>query len=364
VLRSLVFLHGLDLIHADLKPENILIKSYSRCANCMARHSNCLQRLQSACTLCPVIYTVAWYRSCGSSKFTTFLAGDDEVLSLSSCKLNGDVRATLCCAPGRCEVKVIDMGSSCYTTDVLSSYVQSRAYRAPEVILGLPYGQVPPISACPVHGFEHWRAPCPAGCWTSVQASVCLTIGLGGSPTAHSPPAKAQAVDIWSLGCILAELLSGSVLLQVRHPLTCSRVLYPPGPVMAPCWSSAGLLLEEATTWCATLQPSKCLGFCIWQNSGLATLLARLEGILGPVPEWMRGHGRYAHRFYTRAGALYRHSPRTVRPPPCCRRGREGRVITCATLAAAAGARESCTHRLRTLSASSCRQAGSAATMV
>ena len=30
VLRSLVFLHGLDLIHADLKPENILIKSYSR----------------------------------------------------------------------------------------------------------------------------------------------------------------------------------------------------------------------------------------------------------------------------------------------------------------------------------------------
>lgn len=43
---------------------------------------------------------------------------------------------------GRCEVKVIDMGSSCYTSDVLSSYVQSRAYRAPEVILGLPYGQV------------------------------------------------------------------------------------------------------------------------------------------------------------------------------------------------------------------------------
>ena len=38
------------------------------------------------------------------------------------------------------------MGSSCYTSDVLSSYVQSRAYRAPEVILGLPYGQVPPHS--------------------------------------------------------------------------------------------------------------------------------------------------------------------------------------------------------------------------
>ncbi len=37
---------------------------------------------------------------------------------------------------------MIDLGSSCYTSDVLSSYVQSRAYRAPEVVLGLPYGQV------------------------------------------------------------------------------------------------------------------------------------------------------------------------------------------------------------------------------
>jgi serine/threonine protein kinase len=41
----------------------------------------------------------------------------------------------------RCEVKVIDLGSSCFITDQLSSYVQSRSYRAPEVILGLPYDQ-------------------------------------------------------------------------------------------------------------------------------------------------------------------------------------------------------------------------------
>ena len=60
---------------------------------------------------------------------------------------------------------MIDLGSSCYVTDQLSSYVQSRSYRAPEVILGLPYD---------------------------------------------------QKVDIWSLGCILAELLTGTVLFQVR----------------------------------------------------------------------------------------------------------------------------------------------------
>jgi serine/threonine protein kinase len=33
----------------------------------------------------------------------------------------------------RCEVKIIDFGSSCFTNDSLGSYVQSRAYRAPEV---------------------------------------------------------------------------------------------------------------------------------------------------------------------------------------------------------------------------------------
>jgi serine/threonine protein kinase len=59
---------------------------------------------------------------------------------------------------------VIDLGSSCFITDHLSSYVQSRSYRAPEVILGLPYG---------------------------------------------------QKIDIWSLGCILAELATGYVLFQV-----------------------------------------------------------------------------------------------------------------------------------------------------
>ena len=60
-------------------------------------------------------------------------------------------------------IKVIDFGSSCFTSDQLSSYVQSRSYRAPEVVLGYPYD---------------------------------------------------QRIDIWSLGCILAELWTGRVLFQ------------------------------------------------------------------------------------------------------------------------------------------------------
>jgi serine/threonine protein kinase len=40
------------------------------------------------------------------------------------------------CFPFRCLVKIIDFGSSCFQNDHLSTYVQSRSYRAPEVILG------------------------------------------------------------------------------------------------------------------------------------------------------------------------------------------------------------------------------------
>jgi len=59
---------------------------------------------------------------------------------------------------GRSGIKVIDFGSSCYSEGKLLTYVQSRFYRAPEVILGLHYD---------------------------------------------------TAVDIWSFGCLLAELVLG-----------------------------------------------------------------------------------------------------------------------------------------------------------
>lgn len=43
---------------------------------------------------------------------------------------------------GNC-IKIIDFGSSCYVNERLYSYIQSRYYRAPEVVMGIPYG--PPI---------------------------------------------------------------------------------------------------------------------------------------------------------------------------------------------------------------------------
>ncbi|KAJ3206596.1 Dual specificity tyrosine-phosphorylation-regulated kinase [Entophlyctis luteolus] len=56
------------------------------------------------------------------------------------------------------DIKVIDFGSACYEHEKIYTYVQSRFYRSPEVILGIPY---------------------------------------------------TVAIDMWSFGCILAELLTG-----------------------------------------------------------------------------------------------------------------------------------------------------------
>ncbi|CAM9288628.1 unnamed protein product, partial [Scytosiphon promiscuus] len=61
----------------------------------------------------------------------------------------------------RSNIKVIDFGSSCRSNNKMYSYIQSRFYRSPEVMLGLPY---------------------------------------------------TAAIDMWSLGCILVEMHTGEPL--------------------------------------------------------------------------------------------------------------------------------------------------------
>jgi len=60
--------------------------------------------------------------------------------------------------PTKSGIKVIDFGSSCFEDERVYTYIQSRFYRSPEVILGVPYD---------------------------------------------------TAIDMWSFGCILAELYTG-----------------------------------------------------------------------------------------------------------------------------------------------------------
>ncbi len=67
----------------------------------------------------------------------------------------------LLCKKDGVDVKVIDFGSACYDNQKIHTYIQSRFYRSPEVILGGSYS---------------------------------------------------VAIDMWSLGCILVELLTGQPL--------------------------------------------------------------------------------------------------------------------------------------------------------
>lgn len=67
--------------------------------------------------------------------------------------------------PNRSAIKVIDFGSSCRASRTMYTYIQSRFYRSPEVILGLPYS---------------------------------------------------QPIDMWSLGCMLVEMHTGSPLFSGR----------------------------------------------------------------------------------------------------------------------------------------------------
>ena len=55
---------------------------------------------------------------------------------------------------------------------------------------------------------------------------------------------------------------------------------------------------------------------CTLQNESLATLLARLEGILGPIPDSMLQEGCYTHRYFTVSGALYEQNEKSVSPDP------------------------------------------------
>ena len=103
----------------------------------------------------------------------------------------------------RCEVKLIDFGSSCFVTDHLTSYIQSRSYRAPEVILGMEYD----------HG-----------------------------------------IDIWSLGGVLAEMHTAYVL---------------------------------------------------FQNDSIATMLSRIEGILGSYPAHMVESSPESPKYFNMSGVIY-----------------------------------------------------------
>ncbi|KAI8928875.1 kinase-like domain-containing protein [Entophlyctis helioformis] len=125
MLKCLQVLQRTAIVHCDLKPENVLLKDVTF-----------LQPSRSDINYYPSSSASATSRAAPTPRIPPEF---DEMLP-------------------KYDIKVIDFGSSCFENERLYTYVQSRFYRSPEVILGIPYR---------------------------------------------------MAIDMWSLGCILAELYTG-----------------------------------------------------------------------------------------------------------------------------------------------------------
>ncbi|XP_022656961.1 serine/threonine-protein kinase minibrain-like [Varroa jacobsoni] len=92
----------------------------------------------------------------------------------------------LLCNPKRSAIKIVDFGSSCQVGQRVYQYIQSRFYRSPEVLLGIPYG---------------------------------------------------LAIDMWSLGCILVEMHTGEPLFSGSNEVDqmnkiCEVLGMPPKPLL------------------------------------------------------------------------------------------------------------------------------------
>ncbi|XP_064425393.1 dual specificity tyrosine-phosphorylation-regulated kinase 1B isoform X1 [Latimeria chalumnae] len=87
-------------------------------------------------------------------------------LSIIHCDLKPE--NILLCNPKRSAIKIVDFGSSCQLGQRIYQYIQSRFYRSPEVLLGMPYE---------------------------------------------------LAIDMWSLGCILVEMHTGEPLFSGSNEL-------------------------------------------------------------------------------------------------------------------------------------------------
>jgi dual specificity protein kinase YAK1 len=146
VLDSVKDLSQKSIVHCDLKPENILLSSEQDTDSIVlgeTRRSNSMETASSSEAL---------------SSFGGTPSTDDT--GRTSSEASSQVDHSLH------RIKLIDFGSACFEGHSSHTYIQSRFYRSPEVLIGLPYD---------------------------------------------------SAIDMWSMGCVAAELFLGLPILPGVH---------------------------------------------------------------------------------------------------------------------------------------------------
>lgn len=135
-----------NIVHCDLKPENILLSNEQNTDSLVlgeTRRSNSMETASSSEAL---------------SSFGGTPSTDDT--GRTSSEASSQVDHSLH------RIKLIDFGSACFEGHASHTYIQSRFYRSPEVLIGLPYD---------------------------------------------------SAIDMWSMGCVAAELFLGLPILPGAH---------------------------------------------------------------------------------------------------------------------------------------------------
>lgn len=137
-----------NVVHCDLKPENILLVSEDVNKYVIGAGDTKCKREDR------VDFPLSSNGSVSNSK------GDSSSGSTTQAS-NGQATGV-----PSCKIKLIDFGSACFEGYTAHTYIQSRFYRSPEVLIGLPYD---------------------------------------------------SAIDMWSLGCVAAELFLGLPILPGVH---------------------------------------------------------------------------------------------------------------------------------------------------
>ena len=177
IMDCMLIMNQAKVIHCDLKPENILLKRSARAARPAA----------------------------ASAPQPPHASHDPRGLP------EPPHDATIACSMGSPTIKVIDFGSACQEHRTVYTYIQSRFYRAPEVLVGMAYvcrarRMAPRARPCP--GWRRVRDPAP-GCAACENLHRVAPADPPHSCVFHNRHRYTAAIDMWSFGCICAELFLG-----------------------------------------------------------------------------------------------------------------------------------------------------------
>jgi len=154
MLMAVAFLHKCQIIHTDLKPENLMLVGTPDFVKHLSQFVNTDKEKEKEANLnteeTERDRSISLEKSCPSETNSPLNTNERKIVKkFTPPKTNEELREVFG-INNYWKVKVVDLGNACWVFKHFSTDVQTREYRAPEVIMGASYG--PPI--------DIWSAAC------------------------------------------------------------------------------------------------------------------------------------------------------------------------------------------------------------